>query len=113
MWVSVCVCVQGVRGRGAPLPSPAPKEPMQGVRGLGLVPAPAPMEQMQGVRGTQKQVRLLAYTGGEWESGASVRCVAWQGREMEDAEEEEEIYVPTHNEGEKMQAGGRDGNHAL
>ena len=42
--------MQGVRG-GEHLPAPAPKEQMQGVRGGGHLPAPARKEPMQGVRG--------------------------------------------------------------
>ena len=37
--------------RGEHLPAPAPKEQMQGVRGVRNLSAPAPKEQMQGVRG--------------------------------------------------------------
>jgi hypothetical protein len=42
--------MQGVRGREH-LPAPAPKKHMQGVRGGGHLPAPARKEAMQGVRG--------------------------------------------------------------
>jgi len=44
--------MQGVRGREH-LPAPAHQEHMQGVRGGGHLPAPAHQEQMQGVRGRE------------------------------------------------------------